>query len=247
MGYLLQPLRVIYKIYYLIFFSVSLFILFPLFYFFLSDSGRFPRAFALMRRYAFVLILFAGVRIKVKGIENIPKKGPYIICPNHTSFLDIFCIYCIFSQYFVFTGKKEIEKWPLFHIFYTSGMNILVDRHSKTGSIQALKRMSAELNKGNPIVIFPEGTISKEAPKLAPFKPGAFAVAIQNKVPVLPVTFVTNWRLLQRCGIWKGKAGPGIAEVIIHKPVQTVQLSKENAGALQNKVQEIIQSPFVSI
>jgi 1-acyl-sn-glycerol-3-phosphate acyltransferase len=200
-----------------------------------------------MRLYAFFLLLFAGSRLKVKGAENIPENGAYIICPNHSSFLDIFCIYWIFKKYFVFIGKKEIEKWPLFHIFYTSGMNILVDRESRTGSIGALKRMSKEIDKGNPLVIFPEGTISKNAPLMAPFKSGAFAIAIQKQVPIVAVTFVANWKRLQRSGIWKGKASPGIAEVIIHKPVITKGMDKGNIDQLQNDVKAIISQPFANI
>jgi len=244
MQFILLPFRVIYKIYYLLIFVLSLFFLFPVLYYFLYYPRRFPKAFVLMRWYAFMLLFFAGALLKVKGANNIPQKGAYIICPNHSSFLDIFCIYWIFQRYFIFIGKKEIEKWPLFHIFYTSGMNILVDRDSRTGSINALRRMSAEIDKGNPLVIFPEGTISRKAPVLAPFKPGAFAIAIQKQVPIVPVTFITNWKLLQRSGIWKGKAGPGIAEVVIHKPVITTGMKKENILQLQTEVRDIINSPF---
>ena len=244
MQYILLPFRVIYKIYYLIVFVLSLIISYPVMYYLLSDPKHFSKAFTVMRVHAFLLLLFAGARLKVKGASNIPQNGAYIIVPNHSSYLDIFCLYPIFSKYFVFTGKKEIEKWPLFHIYYTSGMNILVDRNTKTGSFKALKRMSHEIEIGNPLVIFPEGTISKEAPKLAPFKLGAFAIAIQKQVPILPVTFVTNWKLLQRSGFWKGKAGPGIAEVVIHKPIMTTGLNKKDINQLQMQVQSIINGPL---
>lgn len=241
---LLLPLRVIFKIYYLLVFVLSLFISYPVMYYFLSSPKHFPKAFALMRIHGFLLLLFAGAFIKVKGIKNIPKDGSYIICPNHSSYLDIFCLYTIFRKYFVFTGKKEIEKWPLFHIYYTSGMNILVDRHSKTGAFKALKRMSYEIEIGNPLVIFPEGTISKEAPKLTSFKSGAFAIAIQKQVPILPVTFVTNWKLLSRSGFWKGPAGPGISEVVIHKPILTIGLKKEDIDQIKAEVINIINEPL---
>lgn len=199
-----------------------------------------------MRMHAFLLLVFGGVKLKVKGIENIPKEGPYIICSNHTSFFDTFCIYTIFKRYFVFLGKKEIEKWPLFHIFYTSGMNILVDRDGKTGAIKVLKRMSKELDNGIPLFIFPEGTISKNPPKMGPFKPGAFAIAVQKQVPVLPVTFITNWKRLQRGGILKGRAGPGLSRVVIHKPVPTTGMKKVNVPELQDSVRCIIEGPLLA-
>lgn len=242
MQYIVVPLRIIYKIYYFIFFSLSLTILFPFFYFLLANPVRFSKAFILMRYHAFTLLFFAGVIMKIKGIGNIPKSGSYVICPNHSSFFDTFCLYCIFSRYFVFTGKKEIKKWPLFHIFYTSGMNILVDRHNPTGSIKALREMYKEIDKGNPIAIFPEGTITKEAPKLSPFKVGAFAIAIQKQIPILPITFVSNYKLLESGGIWKGRARPGIAEIVIHKPISTVGLNKNNVNQLLKDVQSLIES-----
>ncbi len=242
---LLIPFRVIYKIYYLIFFSLLLTVLFPVYYYLLSNPKRFPKAFVIMKLHAYILLIFAGARLKVKGKGFIPKTGAFIICSNHSSFFDTFCIYSIFKRYFVFLGKKEIEKWPLFHIFYTSGMNILVDRDNKTSSAKSLKRIMHELDIGNPLMIFPEGTISKEAPKLGPFKQGAFAIAIQKQVPILPVTFVTNWKLMQRGNFWTGLAGPGIAKVIIHKPIITTGLKKENTNHLQNQVWDVINSPFV--
>jgi len=202
-------------------------------------------AFMLMKVHGFLLLLFAGAWLKVKGANNIPGKGAYIICPNHSSYLDIFCLYTIFPNYFVFTGKKEIEKWPLFHIYYTSGMNILVDRDNRVGSIKALKRISQEIDKQNPLVIFPEGTISKEAPKLTSFKSGAFAIAIQKQVPIIPVTFITNWKLLSRSGFWKGPAGPGIAEVVIHKPIITIGLKKDDTNKIKEEVMAIINGPLL--
>ncbi len=128
----------------------------------------------------------------------------------------------------------------MFHIFYTSGMNIIVDRHNAARSFGALRKMTKELDKGNPLVIFPEGTRSKEAPKLAPFKPGAFAVAIQMQVPILPVSFVTNWKLLGRGGVFNGKAGPGISGIVIHKPILTSGMNKEDIDYLRCKTHEII-------
>ena len=129
--YFLFPFRLVYKIYYLVIFCLTLVIFYPVFYYLLSDSRRFPKAFIVMRWYALLWQFLAFAPIRVKGYANIRKAGSCIICPNHSSFMDIPCLYIIFKDYFVFTGKKEIEKWPLFHIFYTSGMNILVDSHSR--------------------------------------------------------------------------------------------------------------------
>src|ERR1022692_1719642 len=103
MKYILLPFRVIFKIYYFLFFILSVIIAYPIMYYFLSGPKRFPKAFTVMRVHGFLLLLFAGARLKVKGACNIPHDGAYIICPNHSSYLDIFCLYTIFHNYFVFT------------------------------------------------------------------------------------------------------------------------------------------------
>jgi 1-acyl-sn-glycerol-3-phosphate acyltransferase len=244
MKYILFPFRIIYKIYFTLWFGLFLVLMYPVFKYYLSSPARFPKAFQSMRFFAYVLNLFAGIRTKADGLNNIPSDGAYIICPNHTSFLDIPCIYIMFKKYFIFTGKKEIEKWPLFHIFYTSGMNILVDRNSRSGAFRAFKRMAEEIDKGNPLAVFPEGTISKQAPKLSEFKSGAFAIAIQKQIPILPITFLSNWKRLQRGAFLTGIASPGIAAVVIHQPVSTVGLTKDDVDALEKQVYEIINAPL---
>lgn len=144
----------------------------------------------------------------------------------------------------MFTGKKEVGKWPLFHIFYTSGMNILVDRQNKMGLIKSFKRMMEVIDEGHPLVILPEGTISKTAPQLSEFKTGSVSLAVRKQVPILPVTFITNWKRLQRKGLLKGKAGPGISEVIIHPLISTNGLTRDDADELQLKLRKVINSPL---
>ena len=197
-----------------------------------------------MRIYGKLWLLCTGIHLKVKGKENIINNQPYIICSNHSSFLDIPCLYVIFNRYFVFTGKKEIEKWPFFKIFYTSGMNILVDRHDKKRAILSFKKMIMVLDSGHPLVIMPEGTISKSAPKLTEFKYGAVSLAIQKQIPILPITFTTNWKRLQRKGLFKGKASPGLSEVIIHPLITTKELSKNDKEKLQSELRNIINLPL---
>jgi len=237
------PLRSLYRIYMSLVFFLSLVMAFPVFRYLLSDSQRFPKAFRVMRFYGKLVLLLGGIRLSVTGQEKIPREGPYIICSNHSSFIDIPCIYSLFPDYFVFTGKKEIEKWPLFHIFYTSGMNILVDRYNPAGSVKAYKRMFREIDRGHSLVIFPEGTVSRQAPRLADFKSGAFTLAIKKQVPILPVTFVNNWERIQRKG-FTGKAGPGTAIMVIHDPVLSVGLKKEDCSRLMESVRDTIRQPL---
>ncbi len=244
MNIILFPFRLIYKIYFLVYFILSLIIFYPFFKVLLAKKERFPKAFKLIKIYAKVWLYGSGIYLRVKGRENIITGQPFLICSNHTSFLDPATLYAIFDQYFVFTGKKEIEKWPLFHIFYTSGMNIFVDRHNRAGAMKSFKQMMAVIDQGHPLVILPEGTITKDVPKLGEFKQGAVSIAIQKQIPILPITQTTNWRRLQRSGLFKGKASPGVAEVIIHPLIQTTGLTRKDTDELQAKLYDIMNAPL---
>ena len=244
MNALLLPFRVLYKIYYLLVFLVSLTLFYPFFRYLLAKKSRFPKAFELKKVWALVLQIFAGIILRIEHRGQLPKDQPYVICPNHGSYLDIVFMYRLFKDYFVFMGKKEIASWPLFRIFFTREMNITVDRASRTGSHKAFKRAAADIQKGHSVVIFPEGTISTIVPKLRPFKNGAFKLAIEQQVPIVPVTFVNNWERLEGHGLFDGKAGPGIAHVIIHEPIATKGMSDDDVSLLRAKVREIIDQPL---
>lgn len=244
MNILLIPFRILYKFYFALYFGVSLLIFYPIFRVLLYKKERFPAAFKVMRVFVKLWLFFSGIFIRVKGKSNIIKGQPFIICSNHSSFVDIPCLYSIFEDYFVFTGKKEIENWPLFNIFYTSGMNILVDRDNKEGALKGFKTMMKVIDEGHPIAIFPEGTISKIAPALSEFKTGATKLAIQKQIPILPITFTTNFKRLQRSGFFKGKAGPGISEIIIHPMITTKGIRKDATDELQAKLISIINAPL---
>lgn len=244
MKLIIIPFQIIYKLYVAAYFSCTLILFYPAFKILLYKKSRFPIAFRLMRFYAKTWLLSTGVFIKVKGKQNIIKNQPFIICANHSSFIDIPCMYAIFDEYFVFTGKQEIEKWPLFHIFYTSGMNILVDRNNKQGILKSFKKMIRTIDNGFPLVIFPEGTISKEAPKLTEFKSGAISLAIKKQIPVLPVTFTSNWKRLQRKDLFHGLAGPGISNVVIHPIIETAGKTEQELSSLLKKLHQIINLPL---
>ncbi len=197
-----------------------------------------------MHIYAKSILILLFIRLKeIRKRPELPKSA-FIICSNHSSFIDIPCLYTMFDFYFTFTGKQEIEKWPLFRIFYTSGMNILVDRHNPKNAVTAMRRMINEIELNHPLMIFPEGTITKNAPHMGPFKQGAFQIAIQKQIPIVPVTFLTNFKRLERKSFFKAKASPGISKVIVHDPVSTAGLTKKDMEALQIKVRKIIEAPL---
>lgn len=234
-----KAFTVIWKIYFALSFFLSLLLIYPLLNYYLSDEKRFYKAFKLTRWWAKYLLLSVGIRYKVLTKNALPKP-PYIICSNHTSYLDLILLYAIFPDYFVMIAKKEILKVPLFSIYSRKNMNITVDRENRISSHKAFIKLADQLEKGNCVGIFPEGTISKVAPKLYPFKSGPFKLAIGKGVSIVPVTFLNNWSLLERGTIVNGRGGPGLSHIVIDKAIDTTTFGKEDAEVLMEKTYNLI-------
>ncbi len=239
MRYLLIIPRTLWKTLFVFNFGIGLLVMYPLFYILLSKREWFPKAFTLKRFWAWWILLIPGIIVKVKrniSISELPEKAVY--CANHASYLDIVINYIVVPRYFVSMGKQEIDKAPLFRIFFRE-MNILVDRKSNTGSHRAFMRASQELDKGHSMFLFPEGAISSSG-KLLNFKNGAFRLAIEKQVPIVPITHLNNWKLLQNGGFFKVHGRPGISHVIVHKPVSTAGMTENDLVSLRNQVRDII-------
>lgn len=105
---------------------------------------------------------------------------------------------------------------------------------------RALERAEADLRNGITIFVFPEGTISPNAPDMLPFKNGAFKLAIDAQVPIIPVTFANSWRILPDYRKSNRAGTLGLARVFIHKPIDTTGMGDENINGLRSHVYQTI-------
>lgn len=199
-------------------------------------------AFKLKKIWARWIFTVPGIitRITYKTPANKAPQ-PAVYCANHASYLDIIAGYLVIPNYFVSMGKKELDKVPLFRRFFKE-MNILVDRKSITGSHRALIRAGEEIEKGHSIFLFPEGGILSNSGKLHTFKNGAFKLAIEKQVPIIPITFLNNWKLFQNGVLTRTYGQPGISRVIVHEPISTLGMTQNDLVSLRTKVHDIIQN-----
>jgi len=123
-------------------------------------------------------------------------------------------------------------------------MNIAVDRDNQIAAAKSLIRARQAIKKGWSIGIFPEGTIPSSVPEMIPFKSGAFKLAIDAQVPIVPVTFLNNWKLMSEPSNTFGPASPGIAKAIIHEPLETKGLTNADIDSLSERVFEVISQPL---
>ena len=109
-----------------------------------------------------------------------------------------------------------------------------------TESMKAFKEAEKSLQENYSLIIFPEGGISTHPPKMMKWKNGPFKLAIDAQVPIVPITFVNNWKHLHVEEKTFGK--PGIIKIIVHAPIETKGMTKEDQTKLSEKVFQIIES-----
>ena len=226
--------RPIWKIWFVICFLFPFLVLFPAFYLALWGK-KFWLVFKLKRVWSRLIAIGSGLfpRIRYQN-KKYDLPHPCVVVSNHTSYLDI-----VFSTYYikdtaVYMGKYELLKIPLFRFFFVF-LDIPVNRGSLTDAHRAFREAGNRLDQGLTMVIYPEGTISSSG-KLRPFKNGAFKLAVEKQVPLVPVVNLNNWHYLQNGGFFKSRGGPGIPEILVGDPISTVGLTEKNVPELKEKV-----------
>jgi 1-acyl-sn-glycerol-3-phosphate acyltransferase len=182
------------------------------------------------------MFIFVGLPFKTEYRFKLNTKSQYIFCPNHTSYMDIPTM-GLNKHNTIFVSKSDIKKVPLFGYMY-SKLHILVDRKKLKSRYTSMVRSIEAIDEGKSLVIYPEGGIlSKHPPHMADFKDGAFRVAIEKQIPIVPVTIPYNWIILPDNEFllqWHK------VKVIFHEPVSTQGLTINDVDALKQKVRAII-------
>jgi 1-acyl-sn-glycerol-3-phosphate acyltransferase len=243
MIYLLAPFKFLYKVYFGLIFCVFGILFYPVFIFLLRTEKGIPAAWRLKKIWTKCIQLFTLMGLSIKNKHNFPSQTPYIICANHASYLDIILMYSIIPKCFIFMGKSELLQWPLVHVFFRN-MDVPVYRNDKYKAAKSLQIAGERLKSGYNVVIFPEGKMPPNAPKMDKFKNGAFKLAIEHQVPIVPITFLNNWLLFSDHEDVFRYGQPGIAKLIVHEPIETKGLTEEDLINLRDQTREIIKKPL---
>lgn len=229
-------LRILWRIWYYVVIAVVIFALFPIILILALRADWHRHFFWWARLWGKVVVAAMGFRLDKRIEEKIDWKGPFIIAANHTSEIDIMTTLAIAKGRWLFIGKKELTKFPVFGYFYKK-TNILVDRSSPRSRRDVYRRAQEKIKEGFGICIYPEGGIPDPSWQLAPFKPGAFRMAIETGIPIIPITFVDNKRRFP--DPWT-QGAPGKLRCVIHKPISTEGLDEEDAHRLRQDVYKIM-------
>ena len=211
-------------------FVVFAILLYPFFLVVLSKNEWKKKSFRLFVFWSWLMRVFCLYPVIRKKMAQLPE-GPYIIVANHTSYLDIFLMYSILPKHpFLFLGKGEILNYPIIKTYF-KGLNIPVHRTDRVKAAKSFIQAKKAVEEGWSIVIFPEGGIPDfDNPKMVPFKNGAFRLAKELKIPIIPITFTNHYQLFSDPTQVLGPARPGFSHVHIHP-----FLSKERINSLTEK------------
>ncbi|HLS95381.1 MAG TPA: lysophospholipid acyltransferase family protein [Sphingobacterium sp.] len=231
--------RILRRLHLLAYFASVLFFFalgFPFLYYFARNADRHYHKIVSFRRWISLAGIYAvGIRVEVEYEAPIDWSKNYVLCPNHTSFLDITVLNYLCKAPFSFIGKMELLNNPVTRIFFKT-IDIPVKRDSRISSFKAYKRASTLLQEGRSIVIFPEGKIDETYPPvLQQFKSGAFRMATENDIPILPVVIQDAWHILWDDGKVYGSR-PGVIHVKVMAPIQTANYHSRHFSSLEAEV-----------
>ncbi|NLM01659.1 MAG: 1-acyl-sn-glycerol-3-phosphate acyltransferase [Treponema sp.] len=176
-----------------------------------------------------------GSTIEITGEENVPKDGSCVFICNHQSMLDILVLLGYVDKPKGFVAKIEIMKVPIVAKWMKYMQCIFLHRKNPRQSVEAMKNAIENVKKGQSMVIFPEGTRTKDG-NVHEFKSGSFKLAFQANAPIVPVTINGTRAIFEE----KKRIRPSHVKLTIHKAVPTKDLTKEEKQNLPEQIRQII-------
>ncbi|MDP5158479.1 MAG: 1-acyl-sn-glycerol-3-phosphate acyltransferase [Flaviramulus sp.] len=227
---------VLYRVWFYILVALPILIMFPILLISILKESWYHFFFKIARIWAKFILIGMGFIYKIERLQTPEKHKSYMFIANHTSMADIMLMLVSVKNPFVFVGKAELAKIPLFGFFYKRTC-ILVDRSSPKSRQAVFLRAQKRLKTGVSICIFPEGGVPEEHIILDDFKDGAFRLAINHQIPIVPVTFADN---KQRFSYTFFSGGPGKMRVKMHKFLSTEGMTIDETKYLNKKSRDVI-------
>ena len=243
MGWVKIPFLLLWRIWFYILLVVTIILMVPALLVLTSNDRYYPTFWKMVRVWSFILVYGMGFRVKKDIEQELDINQSYMFCPNNASLMDAFLLITLSKNPIVFVGKIELVKIPIFGFFYKRVV-IMVDRSSHKSRKRVYDLAKKKLKGGTSIGIFPEGLVPDYDVVLAPFKDGAFSLAMEFEIPIVPQTYYDckrffSWNFL--------RGGPGTFRIKQHKFIETKGLStKAHMETLKEKTFEIIHNELLN-
>jgi len=179
----------------------------------------------------------AGIRVKAIGMDRIRKDRPAVYVSNHLSHMDIGAAMVSFPIRIYFVAKRELIRIPIFGWALPRFKMFMIDRSTREKAYESIRAAGKRIRtQGHNVLVYPEGGISKTG-ETQPFKKGAFVIAVEAGVPIVPVV-VRGSNLLFSVFRWESR--PGIVEIEILPEVDTSGYTPDNVQPLIDKVRAMV-------
>ena len=185
---------------------------------------------SLMKLWAWVLSKSMGLTFSNECSQKVIPETSYIVASNHQGIADGFALTAMLPVRFKLTMKKELQKIPLLG-WALGRASITLDRSKGDRAMRQMQEGSGKLAQGWSVVVFVEGTRTRDG-SLQPFKRGAFVMAVNTGIPILPVTVNGSFKVLPRNTL---ALRPGHVTVTIDDPIETVGMTEDDVPELMER------------
>lgn len=196
-----------------------------------------PRVHFLLQGTSWLLLRAAGIRVVVRGRENLPASGGFLVVSNHVNMFDPMILFTLFRRHIIAIEKAAHFRWPCYGRMARTWGNLPVSG-STSETRDSLGKAADLMRAGKIVFVFPEGTRARDG-RLGAFKKGAFHLALDARVPLLPMVFKGADRIFLE-GSWTIR--PGTEELVILPPVNLDDYRREDAARLADDVHAMIQA-----
>jgi len=187
--------------------------------------------------WAKMLLFISGIKVSVKGLENITKERQYIFATNHQSYFDILALLSFIPVPFAFIMKEELMSIPLFGRAMKSAGYLGISREDPRRAIHGINKAIEKVKEGFSLVIFPEGTRSLDG-KLNEFKRGAFNLALKTQLDIVPIAIDGSFKIVKKGRLFINK---GSFQLKILPSISTKNIQKKEIPNLVLRVKNAIQ------
>jgi 1-acyl-sn-glycerol-3-phosphate acyltransferase len=205
---------------------------------FFSRTGNGPHLLA--RLWANSILWVSRVKVTVTGAEKLDPKQSYIYMPNHQSNADIPLLLGRLPVQFRWLAKAELFKIPIFGRAMQGVGYISIDRSNRKSAFASLERAARTIRGGTSVLIFPEGTRSRDG-RILPFKKGGFVLSVDSGVPIVPIVIKGTHNIIPK-GRLMIRSAPVTMEIL--DPVETAGYTRKTKDALLERIRAILIDSF---
>jgi 1-acyl-sn-glycerol-3-phosphate acyltransferase len=194
------------------------------------------------RRWAGLILKLCGWRVVVEDRAQLDKNTPYLFVANHQCALDILVLAYALPYPFGFVAKAELERVPVLGWAMRHSASLFIDRNDPRRSLESLQLAGRRIREGHSVLMFPEGTRGYR-PELREFKKGAFLLAIEAGVPIVPVVIRDSYRYLDER---RKVSRPGTIHLVVGAPIPCYGLRRRDLPGLMTQLHDHMQALLVA-